>query len=200
MKQPIRSIALAALGALALFVTACQSGSGGGAVLPGASEAEPVMVRRPVGEYELGSGDRLRVKVFNEEDLSGEYQVTGSGLISMPLIGDIRVAGRTISELEDAVEAELRDGYLRSPQVSAEVLNFRPYYILGEVRNPAEYPYQEGLTVMNAIATAGGFSYRANQKVVVIKTADSNEEMRIELRPDTPVLPGDTIRVLERFF
>jgi protein involved in polysaccharide export with SLBB domain len=199
MKQPIRSIAIAAFGALALFVTGCQTGPVG-AVTPGASEAEAPMVRRPVGEYRLGSGDRLRVTVFNEDDLSGEYQVTGSGSISMPLIGDIPAKGRTLSDLEDAVEAALRNGYLRSPQVSAEVLNFRPYYILGEVKNPAEYPYQEGLTVMNAIATAGGFSYRANKNVVVIKTADGNQEQRIELRPDTPVLPGDTIRVLERFF
>jgi protein involved in polysaccharide export with SLBB domain len=198
MKTPNRSILLAAITALALVLPACQSGPV--AAAPGASSSEAPMVRRQASEYRLGSGDRLRVTVFNEDDLSGEYQVSGAGTISMPLIGDVRAEGRSVAELEDSVEAALRDGYLRTPQVSAEVLNFRPYYILGEVKSPAEYPYQEGLTVMNAIATAGGFSYRANRKVVVIKAADANQEVRVELRPDTPVLPGDTIRVLERFF
>lgn len=186
---------------IAVILSGCQSTGGTTTAGPGASASdEGPIVRRAAGTYRLGSGDRLRVNVFNEEELSGEYQVSGQGTISMPLIGEVRAQGRTVREFEETAETLYRNGYLRSPQITAEVLNFRPYYILGEVTNPAEYPYIEGLTVMNAIATAGGFSYRANRKIIVIKPADAAEELRIELRPDTPVMPGDTIRVLERFF
>ena len=200
MTDPLRSVFLAMLIGLVPLLAGCQTntiGTGGGPTV--ASEAEAVQ-RRPVGAYRLGSGDRLRVIVFNEEELTGEYLVSGAGTVSMPLIGEVRAAGLTVREFEAAARQLYLNGYLRNPEITAEVLNFRPYYILGEVNEPAEYPYTEGLTVVNAIATAGGFSYRANRRIVAIKPADGTQELRIELRPDTPVLPGDTIRVLERFF
>jgi polysaccharide export outer membrane protein len=178
-----------------LFLGGCESGP-----QAGARAAEPVAVQRTVQEYTLGPGDKVRVTVFGEPELSGEFTLDGKGIISLPLIGEIPVQGATVRELQRAAEQRLANGYLRQPQVSAEVLNFRPFYILGEVNKPGEYPYSEGLTVINAIARAEGFSYRANQRVVEIKGSRDANYSRIELTPTTVVLPGDTIRVLERFF
>ncbi|MEO1324334.1 MAG: SLBB domain-containing protein, partial [Pseudomonadota bacterium] len=103
-------------------------------------------------------------------------------------------------EFEGAIAQRYSDGYLRDPRVNAEVMNYRPFYILGEVRTPGEYPYTSGLTILNAVATAGGFTYRANDDVILIRGAEDTEEYRVRLDPSTPILPGDTIRVIERFF
>jgi polysaccharide export outer membrane protein len=154
----------------------------------------------PQFEYRLGSGDRLRVIVFGEQELSGEFFVSGAGKISFPLIGEVDAAGHTIPELQKAIEAKLADGYLKQPRVSAEVLNYRPFYILGEVMKPGEYPYTNGLTVLNAVATAEGFTYRANKQRVFIKRAAGDTEHEYPLTSGTPVEPGDTIRIGERFF
>lgn len=151
-------------------------------------------------EYKVGSGDKLRVIVFGEEALTGEFFVSGGGKIAFPLIGDIDVLGLTIPEIQAAVETKLKDGYLKQPKVSAEVLNYRPFYILGEVMKPGEYPYTNGLTVLNAVATAQGFTYRADTHKVYIKRAATAAEDAEPLTPGTPVEPGDTIRIGERFF
>lgn len=155
---------------------------------------------RDVAAYKLGAGDKIRVITFGEESLTGEFQVGGSGKVSLPLIGEVQAAGLTIPEFQRGVETALKDGYLREPRVSVEVLNYRPFYILGEVNKPGEYPYTNGLTVMNAVATAEGFTYRANTKRVFIKRADSEREQEFPLNSMTPVAPGDTIRIAERFF
>lgn len=151
-------------------------------------------------QYRLGAGDKLRVIVYDEEGLSGEFQVDGSGQVSIPLIGEIAAEGRTVRELEVVIEDSLRGRYLRDPQVSAEVLDFRPFYILGEVNRPGTYPYTSGLNVLNAVATAEGFTYRANQRVVYIRRAGEDEERQYPLTSTTPVNPGDTIRIGERIF
>lgn len=176
-------------------VTACQSGLTSGPV-----PDQNTIAERSVGEYQLGGGDELRVTVFGEPDLSGQYMLDGNGMVSLPLIGQVSALNLSISEFQSAVEARYADGYLRAPRVNAEVMNYRPYYILGEIRAPGEYPYSNGLTVINAVATAGGFTYRANQKVIMIKGADDAAESRVELSASTQILPGDTIRVVERFF
>ena len=151
-------------------------------------------------EYKVGAGDKVRIIVFGEDALTGEFFVSGGGKIAFPLIGDIDVLGLTIPEIQAAVEAKLKDGYLKQPKVSAEVLNYRPFYILGEVMKPGEYPYTNGLTVLNAVATAQGFTYRADTKKVYIKRAATTAEDVQPLTPGTPVEPGDTIRIGERFF
>jgi polysaccharide export outer membrane protein len=151
-------------------------------------------------EYHLGAGDKVRIIVFGEDSLSGEFFVSAAGTVSFPLIGDISVLGLTIPELQKAVETKLADGYLKQPRVSAEVLNYRPFYILGEVMKPGEYPYTSGLTVLNAVATAEGFTYRADTHKVFIKRATSLGEHEFPLTTATPVEPGDTIRIGERFF
>lgn len=150
--------------------------------------------------YQLGAGDQLRVIVFGEAELSGEFFVDGSGSVSVPLIGEVMAEGRTLAQFRSDLETRLADGYLTDPRVSAEVLNYRPFYILGEVENAGEYPYIDGLTVMNAVARAGGFTYRAQKRRVFIKRANSDVEIEIELSPTLRVLPGDTVRIPERFF
>lgn len=151
-------------------------------------------------EYHLGAGDKVRIIVFGEESLTGEFFVSGAGKISFPLIGEIDALGVTVPQLQAAIAAKLADGYLKQPRVSAEVLNYRPFYILGEVMKPGEYPYTNGLTVLNAVATAQGFTYRADTHKVYIKRAATDSEKQSPLTPVTPVLPGDTIRIGERLF
>lgn len=151
--------------------------------------------------YNLGNGDRLRVTVFGEEDMSGEFLVDSIGQVSIPLVGDVPAAGRSVRDFQRELEERLvSGGILLKPRVSAEVINFRPYYILGEVGLPGEYPYTDSLTVLNAVATAQGFSYRANKKTIGIRGIDDAEEQRVRLSPDLKVRPGDTIRILERVF
>ncbi len=150
--------------------------------------------------YKLGSGDRVRVTVFGHEDLSGEFEVDGVGRLSLPLIQQVAAAGLSLRQLEGAITDALKPDYLKNPRVSVEVLNYRPFYILGEVNHPGSYPFVNGMTVLNAVALAGGYTYRAREsKVVVIRTAET-ERTRQPAGPDTIVLPGDVIEVPERFF
>ncbi|MFC7290043.1 polysaccharide biosynthesis/export family protein [Hirschia litorea] len=150
--------------------------------------------------YKLGNGDTLRVTVFGEPDLSGEFQVDGTGMISVPLIGEVEAAGNSVRQVQRAMEDRFRQGYLNNPRISAEVINFRPYYILGEVNRPGEYPYSDGLTVLNAIATAEGYTYRANKQKIFVRASGGMEEREVKLTSTTPVNPGDTLRVGERLF
>jgi polysaccharide export outer membrane protein len=120
--------------------------------------------------------------------------------MTLPLIGQIDVANLSVNETSRLLETRLRDGWLRDPKVSAELVKGRPYYILGEVNKPGEYAYVAGLTVMKAVASAGGFAYRADKSGILVKSADSPNEREVELSPTTPVQPGDTIRIRERFF
>jgi protein involved in polysaccharide export with SLBB domain len=152
-------------------------------------------------EYHLGAGDKVRINVFGEDTLSGEFLIPGgAGTISFPLIGDVQAAGLTVSELRTAIERELKPDYLKDPHVSIEVLNYRPFYILGEVTKPGEYPYSNGLTVLNAVATANGFTDRANTRYVYIKRSGAGQELQMKLDATTSVQPGDTVRIGERFF
>lgn len=150
-------------------------------------------------EYRLGSGDQLRVTVFGEPDLTGEFLVGSQGTIAYPLVGEIVAVGLTVAEFTEALRIALQE-YLRNPNVSVEVANYRPFFILGEVQRPGTYPYSADLTVLNAVATAGGFTYRANRRRVFIRHANEAEERPYRLNTTTPVSPGDTIRIGERFF
>ncbi|WP_416898601.1 MAG: polysaccharide biosynthesis/export family protein [Minwuia sp.] len=149
--------------------------------------------------YRLGAGDRLKITVYQEEDLSGEFEVSDTGEVSMPLIGGVDAAGRSIQELQDSIEAAFLDGYLRNPRVSVEVMNYRPFYVIGEVNEPGSYPYRSGLDVLTAVAMGGGFTFRADEDDIIIKRA-SDPENEIRARSTTKVLPGDVIRVDERLF
>lgn len=177
---------------LALMLAACS----GGGDLP---RATPIAADAP---YTLGAGDKLRITVYGEETLTGEYSVTGAGDVSFPLIGNIKVQGRTIEDLQADLTTKLGNGYLADPRVSAEIMDYRPYYILGEVSRPGQYDFAVGLTIEQAVAAAGGFTYRAKSNRVFLKRATQTRESIVDLdeNPAFLVRPGDTIRVSERFF
>jgi len=149
--------------------------------------------------YTLGSGDRLKIIVFGEEDLSGEFQVDGSGHISFPLIGEVTARGHTLRELERNLVEKLSDGYLVDPKISLEVLNYRPFYILGEVKKPGMYEYVSGINLHNAVAMAGGYTHRARRNKAEI-TRSNPEEVIKDAEHSTVILPGDIINIRERFF
>ncbi|MEQ8405935.1 MAG: polysaccharide biosynthesis/export family protein [Oceanicaulis sp.] len=194
----VRLTAFAALCLIALVACSATASTGGAAA--GAAEAPAGAAALEAVEYQLGAGDQVRIIVFDEEELSGEFVVDGDGMVSLPLIGEVRAENRTVRGFQAAVADALRGGYLNDPRVNVEVLNYRPYYILGEVETSGEYPYTDGLTVMNAVATAGGFTYRANTRRVFIRRAGASEEVEVPLNADLRVRPGDTIRIAERFF
>ncbi len=192
--NPIRKAvhAIMALGALAL--AACASGPS----VDGANDVAPAGAG--MNSYRLGSGDEIKVTVYGEPDLSGNFTVDGDGQITMSLIGQVEVGKMTLGEASEKLQSKLKDGWLRDPKVAIELVKGRPYYILGEVNKPGEYPFSSGLTVMNAIASAGDFTYRADKGRILIKSVDSPVEREVELTPSTQVRPGDTIRIRERLF
>jgi len=180
--------------------TLAQSQSNSQALAAAPEKVPAVIDESALSSYKLGPADKVRVIVYGEESLSGEFVVSGAGKVSLPLIGEVLAAGLTLRQFQDEVQNALRAGYLKDPRVSAEVLNFRPYYILGEVASPGKYAYTDGLTVINAVAAAGGFTYRAKTSRVFIKRSSDQKEREYQLTGTTPVMPGDTIRVPERLF
>lgn len=150
--------------------------------------------------YELGPGDKIRITVYDEEGLTGDYIVSSRGMVSVPLIGDFPAAGQSVSDFRVALQNRLAKGILNDPRVAAEVVEYRPFFILGEVNKPGQYPYSINLTLYSAVATAQGFTYRANTHKVMITHAGETDEHRVQVSASTRILPGDTVRVLERFF
>jgi polysaccharide export outer membrane protein len=149
--------------------------------------------------YTLDAGDRVRLLVFGQKELSGDFVVTGNGTLSLPLIGEVTVKGLTLRQTEAAIAEKLQPDYLKNPRVSAEVINYRPFYIIGEVKNPGTYPYVNGMRIVNAVAIAGGYTYRANEREMRITRAKGDGKPE-RVRPDTLVLPGDVVEVTERYF
>ena len=150
--------------------------------------------------YRLGAGDKVRVTVFEQESLTNTYAVDASGSITMPLIGAVSARGLTPAELAAAVTARLKKGYLREPYVAAEVETYRPFFILGEVTAPGQYPYVPNLTVESAVAIAGGFTPRAYRGEILLTRTASGGAVRVPAPPATLLKPGDTIVVQERWF
>ncbi len=151
-------------------------------------------------EYRLGPGDLVRVVVFGHEDLSGEFEVKGSGHVSLPLIREVKAGSLTLRQFEQAIIDALKPDFLKNPRVSVEVLNYRPFYIIGEVKRPGSYPYVNGMTVVNAVALAGGYTYRARENKVLIMRAGDSEKTQQPADHNTSVLPGDFIEVPERYW
>ncbi len=150
--------------------------------------------------YQLDTGDKLRIIIYGEDDLGGQYDIDGTGQVRLPLVGQVQAAGLTVRQFEQEVKAKLDQGYLKDARVSVEVSNYRPFYILGEVNKPGEYPYVNGMSVLTAVALAGGYTYRANESEVYIRRNVSKEEQSLVADPTTRINPGDIIRVPERFF
>ena len=187
-------------GAVICLATALHAFSVSAAPAP--TPAQPVQGQNaaPSQDYKLGTGDKLRVIVFGEADLGGEYVVDSGGFVRLPLIGQIHAAGDTVRQFESEVTSKLKDGYLKDPRVSAEVLNYRPFYIIGEISKPGEYAYVNGMSVLNAVALAGGYTPRADQRRVYIRRDGTGTEQTLSADQTTKVNPGDIIRVAERFF
>lgn len=150
--------------------------------------------------YHLDSNDRVRVIVFGQQDLSNTYIVDQAGYISVPLVGNIPARGKTPQQLSAAIAAALRKGYLRDPDVSVEISQYRPIFVMGEVQASGQYPYVSGMTVQNAIATAGGFSSRADQKDADVTRQINGKVLTGRVPITDPIRPGDTIYVRERVF
>jgi len=198
-----------------LALSGCGGFSGGGnqpmpapmpaaAPLPGHPQAagqQPLPNAAPVAgalsQYRLDSGDQLRVTVFGQENLSGTFRVDDAGAIAMPLLPPLGVRGLTTAQTKTTIEQALSQTLLRNPNVSVEVSTFRPFFILGQVNSPGQYPFVSGMTVETAVAIAGGYTFRANTSRVRI-TRSAMKEFKAET--GAPVMPGDTIFVRERYF
>jgi protein involved in polysaccharide export with SLBB domain len=150
--------------------------------------------------YRLGSGDKVKVTVYGEDDLSGEFSVDGSGQVQLPLIGQVKAAGLTVREFVAEVQGALAAKYLRDPKVSAQIENYRPFYIIGEVNKPGAYPYETGLNALGAVALAGGYTYRADDNDVHIRRYGNPKEETFPANGSTRIYPGDIVRVGERIF
>lgn len=183
-------LAVAAFGALAL--SACADG----ADLPTA-ELKPSSASRV---HRLGVGDKLKVSVFGEQDLSGTFEVGPSGQLAMPLVGDIPAREKSVPELRDAIVGRLSQGYLKNPKVAVEVVGYRPFYVHGEVRASGEFAFKTGLKLRDAIVVAGGYTYRANRTFVILIRDGDPREVKVTTAGDVEVQPGDNIRVPERLF
>lgn len=179
----------ALLAILALVLAACAPQAPGPAVA--------VDFEAP---YTLDSGDKLRVVVFGQDGISNSYAVDTGGKITMPLIGAVRARGQTTAQLSDSIAARLRQGYIREPHVAVEVETYRPFFILGEVTTPGQFPYVPDMTVETAVAVAGGFTPRAQRTRVELHRQVDGQAMHGIVPVGYPVRPGDTVVVAERWF
>ncbi|WP_294540070.1 polysaccharide biosynthesis/export family protein [uncultured Rhodoblastus sp.] len=181
-----------------LAIAGCESVASLGPATP-EEERELVLAATTVSP-QLQPGDKIKVTVFGEDRLSGEYEIDAAGFVSLPLAGTIHAAGLSKQEMERALAKKFNSEYLRSPKVTVDMSSFRPFYILGEVAKPGEYPFRNGLNVMSAIALAGGATYRARQSDVQIKHVGDAGFKEYRMSPTIPVSPGDLIRVPQRYF
>ncbi|QWG15533.1 polysaccharide export protein [Bradyrhizobium sediminis] len=176
-----------------------QSYAAAPAPIPVAYAAAPMPVVYDAA-YHLDAGDKLRVVVYGQEGLTNTYAIDAGGSITMPLIGSVPARGRTPAGLAAAIAARLRNGYIREPSVAVEVEAYRPFFILGEVAAPGQYPYVPNMSVESAVAIAGGFSPRARRDRVTLTHTDASGSMRSVVPLGTAVSPGDTVLVGERWF
>jgi polysaccharide export outer membrane protein len=186
------------LAGLSVLFVLCVSGAT--ISVPANAGAQALPEAPTAATYVLGPNDRIRLKVYGEPDIAGEYEIDSNGQVSIPLAGHIRAAGLTTKQLERSITAALAKGIVRDPRVNVEIALYRPYYILGEVKKGGEYPYRLGLTVMDAVASAGGFTYRANENKVYLRRSGAGVEEVYALDAPILVFPGDNIRVPERYF
>jgi polysaccharide export outer membrane protein len=150
--------------------------------------------------YRLDAGDRLRIVVYGQEGLTNTYAIDAGGSITMPLIGAVRARGLTPAGLAAEITGKLRNGYIREPSVAVEIEAYRPFFILGEVAAPGQYPYVPNMSVESAVAIAGGFSPRAKRDRVTLTHTDAGGSVRVVVPLGTPISPGDTVLVGERWF
>ena len=180
-----------------LAVAFLVSGCAGSAI----SEAEQQsLAAAATGPAKLQPGDKVRLNVYGEDRLSGEYQIDQSGQISLPLAGTVEAQGLTQTQLEQALAKKFRSEYLKNPKVTVTIATLQPYYMMGEVTKPGEYAYKSGLNVLTALAIAGGPTYRASRSSVQIQRRGETSARDYPISVTVPILPGDVIKVPERYF
>ena len=161
-------------------------------------------VNADLNAYRLGTGDVVSLTVFGEPELSGQFELDGQGAIDLPLVSGVKLAGLTARQAMEKIKSEYSKGYLQDPSITIKITKYRPFYIMGEIRAPGEYPYKENITVLEAVAAAKGFTYRANQKRIEIvrkMPGDKRKEKKVfSATKHSPEMPGDVIKVKERFF
>jgi polysaccharide export outer membrane protein len=163
---------------------------------------ETVVVQGTRGDsdYKLGAGDKVRVTVYGEEDLSGEFQIDGNGYVRLPLIGQIQAGGHSAYQLEGNVESALENGYLKNPRVSIEVTTYRPFYIIGQVSRPGQYPYTSNMSALDAVGVAGGFTDHAVESTLYIRHEGEAKENEVPADETVKIRPGDVVRVEQTSF
>jgi len=162
--------------------------------------AEPPVENGLMSNYQLGAGDKIVITVFREPDLSFEAKLTDAGTIIFPFLGEMNVKGLTVGKLKDKITQGLSGRYLKDPSVSVSVLEYREFFVNGEVKKPGAFPYLPGLTVQKAISIAGGFTERASQSSVQLEREKDANRQDIDVELDAPIAPGDIIIVEESFF
>ena len=170
-----------------------------GAIPPFATQGQAAAYEYGAG-YRVGAGDRLSIRVVGEQDITGEYLVDATGVLSLPYVQSVPVAGLNTGQIERLIVQKLRAGYLRDPKVSVQAINLRPFYIMGEVTTGGSFPYQPGITVQNAIAIAGGYGTRADKGVVLLTRRTANGTNTFKVPVTTQVYPGDIVYIRERWF
>lgn len=179
--------------AAGVMVTGC---SGAGVSLEG-----PEAAAGQAAVYRLKPGDKLKIAVFNEPDLTGEFQISDGGAIAFPLVGEVKASGMSIDEFRVSLTDQLKNGFVRNPRVTVDVLNYQRINVIGEVRNAGQYDYRPGISIQDAVAMAGGYTYRANTRTAYIRRANSNSEVSVSTDgARVAILPGDNIRIPERYF
>lgn len=164
------------------------------------SGADAASFRAGTDDYRLAAGDKLRITVYGQPELTREYQIDGAGRLAFPLAGTMQARGMTPATLEAALVKKLDPDYVRDASVSVEVLSFRPFYIVGEVKTPGSYQYVPGMTVLNAVAMGGGYTYRARESNFLVRRPSGDGITQLVATADTPLLPGDIVTVRERYF
>lgn len=182
------------------LVAACLLlGACAGAGYP--SQEAPMSISSPAEGYRLEPGNRVHVVVFGENNLSGDFTLDPAGSLVMPLVGSVPASGVTVPVVAKRIEDLLRrNGYLQEPKVAVDVVSFRPFYVMGEVRQPGEFPYMSGMTVLSAVARAGGYDYRAREGEAVLVRMENGEQREYHAIERTPIMPGDIIKILQRHF
>ena len=199
-----------ALGSLLLLVACAMltlagcapppAAPGPAAAAPSATAAPGAAASTDISAYRLGPGDKLKITVFGQQQESGTFEIDGSGSLAYPLLGDVPAQGATVGDLQERIRSELDKRFIVNPRVTIEVQTYRPFYIYGEVQKAGSYPFVAGLTVRRAVAIAGGYTRRARYAPVQVVREGLNGPRELNLELDMPVMPGDTIQVMQRLF
>jgi protein involved in polysaccharide export with SLBB domain len=193
----VRTLFCCVLLAVALQVSGCSSPGDHGPATPADMEAATAAATA-VPRFQ--GGEKIRINVYGEPTLSGDYEIDPNGVVSLPLAGTVRAVGLTQPEFEQALAKKFKSEYLKNPKVTVTILQFRPIYIVGEIAKPGEFPYKPGLNILTAMALAGGGTYRANRNYVLIQHIGETDTKEYPQSATTMILPGDLIKIPERYF